>query len=75
MVGSLGVRFGMSDRDVAELMEVGLHTEISLGSVPSQEQRVSAALAGSVEETKANARQQPSVNVDKTGWHTLRKQA
>ena len=48
MVGYLGGRFGMSDRDVAELMEVGFHTEMSLGSVPAQEQAVSAALEGNV---------------------------
>lgn len=75
MVGYLGGRFGMSDRDVAELMEVGFNTEISLGSIPTQEQRVSTALAGVVEEAKAYARQQPSVNVDETGWHQLGKQA
>lgn len=75
MVGYLGGRFGMSDRDVAELMEVGFNTDISLGSIPSQEQRVSAALAGVVEEAKVYARQQPSVNVDETGWHQLGKQA
>jgi hypothetical protein len=39
MVSYLVGRFGMSDRDVVELMEVGSRTEMSLGSVPAQEQR------------------------------------
>jgi transposase len=43
MVGYLGGRFGMSDRDVAELMEVVFHTKMVLGSVPAQEQAVSAS--------------------------------
>lgn len=75
MVGYLGGRFGMSDRDVVELMEVGFHTEMSLGSIPAQEQAVSAALAGAVEEAKAYARQQASVNMDETGWHEMGKPA
>jgi len=75
MIGYLGGRFGMSDRDVVELMEVGFHTEIGLGSVPAQEQAVSAALKGVVEEAKAYARQQASVNMDETGWHERGKPA
>src|SRR5450759_673800 len=71
MVGYLGGRFGMSDRDVVELMEVSFHTEMSLGSVPAQEQAVSAALEGAVEEAKTYARQQASVNMDETGWHEM----
>ena len=75
MIGYLGGRFGMSDRDVAELMEVGFHTEISLGSIPAQEQAVSAALKVAVEEAKTYARQQASVNMDETGWHERGKPA
>lgn len=75
MIGYLGGRFGMSDRDVAELMEVGFHTEIGLGSIPAQEQAVSAALKVAVEEAKAYTRQQASVNMDETGWHERGKPA
>jgi len=75
MVGYLGGRFGMSDRDVAELMEVGFHTKMGLGSVPAQEQAVSAALKVAVEEAKAYTRQQASVNMDETGWHEMGKPA
>jgi transposase len=69
MVGYLGRRFGMSDRDVAELMAVGFHTEIGLGTIPAQEQAVSAAMKVAVEEAKAYARAQVIVNMDETGWH------
>ena len=55
MIGYLGGRFGMSDRDVAELMEVGFHIEIGLGSIPAQEQAVSAALEVAVGEAGANS--------------------
>ena len=75
MIGYLGGRFGMSDRDVVELIEVGFHTEISLGSIPAQEQAVSAALKVAVEEAKTYARQQASVNMDETGWHERGKPA
>jgi transposase len=75
MIGYLGGRFGMSDRDVVELMEVGFHTEIGLGSVPAQEQAVSAALKVAVEEAKTYARGQASVNMDETGWHEKGKPA
>ena len=75
MIGYLGGRFGMSDRDVQELMEVAFHTEISLGSIPAQEQGVSAALAQSVEEAQAYVRQQPYANVDETGWRQMDQRA
>ena len=75
MVSYLSGRFGMSHRDVVELMEVGFHTEISLGSIPAQEKRMSAALETPVEAAKTYVRQQPSVNMDETGWHEMGKQA
>jgi transposase len=75
MVSYLGGRFGMSHRDVAELMEIGFHTQISLGSIPAQEQRTSEALETLVEEAKGYVREQPSVNMDETGWHEMGKQA
>jgi hypothetical protein len=49
-------------------MEIGFHTEIGLGSIPAQEQAVSAALEVAVEEAKTYTRQQASVNMDETGW-------
>jgi transposase len=75
MIGYLGGRFGMSDRDVQELMEVAFHTDIGLGSIPAQEQRVSAALAQSVEQAQEYVRQQPYANVDETGWRQMDQRA
>jgi transposase len=75
MVSYLGGRFGMSHRDVEELMEVGFHTKMSLGSIPAQEQRMSDALEAAVEEAKGYVREQASVNMDETGWHEMGKPA
>lgn len=75
MVSYLGGRFGMSHRDVAELMEVGFHTRMSLGSIPAQEQRTSEALQKPVEEAQGYVREQSCVNMDETGWHEMGKQA
>ena len=75
LVGYLGGRFGMSDRDVQEVVEVAFHTEISLGSIPAQEQQVSATLAQPVQEAQDYVRHQPSTNVDETGWRQMGHQA
>jgi len=75
LIGYLGGRFGMSDRDVQELVEVAFHTEISLGSIPAQEQQVSATLAQPVQEAQDYVRRQPSANVDETGWRQMGHQA
>jgi transposase len=71
MIGYLGGRFGMSDRDVQELMGAAFYIDISLGSIPAQEQRVSAALAQPVKEAQEYVRQQPHANVDETGWRQM----
>jgi transposase len=65
----------MSDRDVQELVEVAFHTDISLGSIPAQEQRVSGALAQPVEEAQEYVRQQAYANVDETGWRQMDQRA
>src|SRR3989304_3851808 len=44
-VGYLTGRIGISQRDVDEVMTTVFHTDLSLGSIPAQEERVSAALA------------------------------
>jgi transposase len=75
LIGYVGGRFGMSDRDSQELLEVAFHTEISLGSVPAQEQQVSAALAQAVQAAQAHVRQQAYANVDETGWRQMDRRA
>jgi transposase len=73
LIGYLGGRFGMSQRDMAEMMETVFHVDISLGSIPAQEQQVSQALEKSVEAAYEYVQQQPAVNLDETGWHELVK--
>jgi transposase len=75
MIGYLGGRFGMSDRDVQELMAVAFHIDLSLGSVPAQEQQVSAALGQPVQEAQEYVRQQAYANVDETSWRQMEQRA
>ena len=44
-VGYLTGRIGVSQRDVEEVLQTVFHTDISLGSIPAQEDQVSAPLA------------------------------
>jgi len=67
-VGYFTGRMRMSQRDVEEAMGAVFHTDVSLGSIPAQEERVSAALAEPVEEARTYVQQQPVNNVDETGW-------
>jgi transposase len=75
MVGYLGGRFGMSHRDVEELMEVGFHIEMCLGSIPAQQHNLNEALKTPVEAAIKYVRQQPGVNMDETGWHERGKKS
>lgn len=68
-VGYLTGRLGVSQRDVAEVMDSLCHADVSLGSVPALEQAVSAALAAPGAEVQAYVQRQPVVNADETGWH------
>jgi transposase len=67
-VGYLTGRIGISQREVEEVLNTVFHTDISLGSIPAQEERVSAALAEPVHEVQAYVQQQPAQNVDETSW-------
>ncbi|MGI8448530.1 MAG: IS66 family transposase [Streptosporangiaceae bacterium] len=67
-VAYLAGRLGISQRDVAELLHVLFQLEISLGSIATLEQQVSAAVAAPVAEAVAHVQQQPVVNADETGW-------
>ncbi|HLB76291.1 MAG: hypothetical protein AUG75_19885 [Cyanobacteria bacterium 13_1_20CM_4_61_6] len=72
-VAYLAGRLGISQRDVAELLHVLFHCDISLGSVVALEQQVSAAVAAPVAEAVAHVQQQPVVNADETGWREGRQ--
>jgi len=73
MVGYLGGRFGISHRDMVELMETVFEVEISLGSIPAQQQRVSLALKEPVEAAQKYVQKQTAVNMDETGWYEMAK--
>jgi transposase len=74
-IGYLAGRIGASQRDVAEVLETVFHTEIGLGSIPAQQERVSAALAEPVAEAHTYVKQQAAVNADETSWHERTKRA
>lgn len=73
LIGYLGGRFGVSQRDIAEMLGTVFGVEISLGSIPAQEQRVSEALQQPVEAAQKYVQTQSAVNVDETGWHEFMK--
>jgi transposase len=74
-VGYLSGRFGISQRDVEELLGTVFHTEIGLGSVPAQQEQVSAALAEPVQAAHEYAQEQLAKNVDETSWREGTKRA
>jgi len=72
-VGYLTGRIGVSQRDVEDVMQTVFHTDISLGSIPAQEDQVSAALAEPVQAVQTYVQQQPVQNVDETHWREKTK--
>jgi transposase len=74
-VGYLTGRIGVSQRDVEEDLQTVFHTDISLGSVPAQEDQVSAALAEPVRAVQTYVQQQPVQNVDETSWREKTQRA
>jgi len=72
-VGYLTGRIGVSQRDVAEVFQTIFHTDLSLGSIPAQEDQVSAALAEPVQAVQTYVQQQPVQNVDETSWREKTK--
>jgi IS1 family transposase len=74
-VGYLTGRIGVSQRDVAEVLQTVFHTDLSLGSIPAQEDQVSAALAKPVQAVQTYVQQQPVQNVDETSWREKTERA
>lgn len=72
-VSYLGGRFGISQRDIAELLETVFQVEIGLGSIPAQEQRVSQAVEQPVAEAQQYVQEQAVVNLDETSWQEWTK--
>jgi transposase len=74
-VGYLTGRLGMSQRDVEETLDTVFHADVSLGSVPTLEEAVSAAVAQPVEAAQTYVQAQSVVNADETGWREERQRA
>jgi transposase len=75
LIGYLSGRFGVSQRDMAEMLGTVFQVEIGLGSIPAQEQRVSQALKQPVEAAQKYVQTQKAVNLDETGWHEFSENA
>jgi hypothetical protein len=65
----------LSQRDIAEGMAALYRVEMALGSIPVVQAAVSGALAKPVEAAQQYIQQQPTVNVDETGWRQENKRA
>lgn len=73
VTGYLAGRFGLSQRDMKEMLETVFRVEIGLGSISAQEQRVSQALKQPVDSAVEYVQQQSTKNMDETSWHELTK--
>ena len=73
LIGYLGGRFGVSQRDMEEMLETIFQLEIGLGSISAQQQRLSQALKQPVEAAQKYVQSQKAVNLDERGWHELAK--
>lgn len=71
LIGYMSGRFGMTKRDIKEMLEDVYRVEIGLGSVPAQEKKVSLALQAPVEEAQEYVQEQSAVNMDETSWKEI----
>jgi transposase len=67
-VGYLTGRMGASQREVQDILATLCQTGVSVGSVATLEQAVSAALAAPVAEAQTYVQRQPVRNADETSW-------
>ncbi len=75
MASLLSGKYHLSKRDVVEMLEDLLGTELCLGTVSNIEARVSGAIEQAVEEAKRFVAEQPVVHMDETGWKQGRNKA
>jgi len=75
IVGLLGGRYQLSDRQVQEVLATLFGVALGLGSVPALKQATSAALAAPVAEAHAYVQAQERANVDETGWREAHRKA
>ncbi len=74
-VGYLTGHIGARQRDVEEMLDTLFHTDLSLGSIPAQEDQVSAALAEPINAVTDYVQHQPIQNVDETSWREKQKRS
>jgi hypothetical protein len=70
VVALLSGKYHLSKRQVGEILEDLLGTDVSLGTVSNTAARVSEALAEPVEEARVFVQQQAVVHADETGPRT-----
>jgi transposase len=75
MISLLSGRYHLSKRDAVEVMTDFFQAEVSLGSVPTLEQRTSEALREPVDEARSYVKKQPVVHLDETGWREANQKA
>jgi len=75
MVVLLTGLFRMSKRMAREAMSSLFGIEMSVGSVPAIERRVSEALSAPVDEAARHVQEQDAANMDETGWREKGKRA
>lgn len=75
MVSLLSGRCHLSKRDAAEVMTDFFQAEVSLGAVPTLEQRTGQAIKAPGDEAHAYVKRQPLVHLDETGWREANQKA
>lgn len=75
MVSVLSGRYHLSKREAAEVMTDFFQAEVSLGAVPTLEQRTSEAIKEPVDEARAYVRRQPVLHMDETSWREANQKA
>jgi transposase len=75
MVSLLSGRYHLSKRDAAEVMTDFFQAEVSLGTVPTLEQRTSEAIQEPVDEARAYVKRHPLIHMDETGWREANQKA
>lgn len=68
MVSLLSGRYHLSKRDTVDVMGDFFQADVSLGSIPTLEQRTSEVIREPVEAAREYVKEQPVVHMDETGW-------
>jgi transposase len=75
MVSLLSGCYHLSKRDITEIMADFFRADVSLGSVPTLEERTSDAISGPVDEARQYVQEQSVAHLDETGWREANQRA